>query len=1106
MKRTFGILLALAAAVLPVGTAAAAPAAAWSITAEPFPTNFAPGSAYDKVEAGPAYQIQAFNVGGAPTNGVFTITDPLPGSLAPVAGFPAAGFYGPPTESALAFKMNCTTSGRTVTCSSDGVHQVGPGEAATVEVPVEVAPAAPPVLVDRATVSGGGAVLSKTAFAPTTISSEPAAFGFTEGEGGLFGLATDAEGSASVQAGSHPYQLTVAAANFPTDSNSPGFANLLAAGGGIRDVVATLPHGEVINPGATPVLCTESELTSIAGCPLASQIGTIALTLSVGKGLGEEPAMRPLYLMVPPPGSPASLGFEVVSGTYVHLLGSVSSDGTYTLSAHSNDILAKVAIAGVRTTLWGDPSDESHDAQRGTCIYATRSQATCPVARLNRAFVTLPSACQGPLVTELAVDSWLQPGAFVRRSYESTDPEGNPVGIGGCGALQFQPTIQARPTTTVTDSASGLDFDLHQLQNEKFGELATANLRDARVTLPAGMALNPAAGNGLAACTPAQIGLTTATGQSPIRFREEAQSCPNAAKIGTAEVTTPLLKEPSDGGAERAPRVLQGSVYLAKPFDNPFDSLLAIYLAVEDPQTGIIAKLAGKVEADPGDGQLTTTFSENPQLPLEDVKLHLFGGDRASLTTPLTCGTKTTTSVLTPWSSPQAADATPSDSFDTSTAPGGGSCPATESQAPDHPDFVAGTATPTAGTYSPFILKLSRGDGSQRLSAIDTTLPEGVLGRLAGIPYCPESSIARGQSLNQPNRGAIEQQSPSCPAASQVGTVTVGAGSGESPLFVQGRVYLAGPYKAAPLSLVIMTPAIAGPFDLGDVVTRVALEVEPFSAQIHAVSDPLPTILQGIPLDVRSIALDMDRAGFTLNPTSCEPMAVTGSAISPAGNSAGLASRFQVGGCRSLGFRPKVEISLKGATKRSGHPALKAVVTYPKKGAYANIARAQVGLPHSEFLDQGNIGTVCTQAQLKAAACPKKSIYGKAKAWTPLLEKPLEGPVYLGVGFGHKLPDLVADLNGQVRILLHGKVDTTSHKGIRNTFETVPDAPVSRFVLELKGGPKFGLLENSENICRRAQHASAVFVAQNGIRKHLTPRIANSCRAKKKKAHKRRRH
>jgi hypothetical protein len=447
-----------------------------------------------------------------------------------------------------------------------------------------------------------------------------------------------------------------------------------------------------------------------------------------------------------------------------------------------------------------------------------------------------------------------------------------------------------------------------------------------------------------------------------------------------------------------------------------------------------------------------------------------------------------------PWSAPQSGqDATPQARFNVTSGPGGSACASSEAGLRNAPAFEAGTTVPLAGTYSPFVLKISRENGSQRIRSLDTTLPEGLVGKLAGIPYCPEAAIAASGSKS----GTAERANPSCPLASEVGVVNVGAGSG-APFYVQGHAYLAGPYKGAPLSLEIVTPAVAGPFDLGTVAVRTALYVDQFTAQIHAVSDPIPSILAGIPLDVRSIALNMNRPQFTLNPTSCNAMKLLGATTSTLNQTAALQSRFQVGGCKGLDFKPKLKLSLKGATRRSGHPALKAVVTYPKKGSYANIARAQVGLPHSEFLDQGNLDKVCKQADLRAGTCPKTSIYGKAKAWTPLLDKPLQGPVYLGVGFGYKLPALVADLNGQVRILLKGKVDTTKHEGIRNTFEAVPDAPVSRFVLEMKGGKKYGLLVNSENICRKPQQASALFNAQNGDSLHMQPKIANSCKNKKK--------
>ncbi|MGE0504764.1 MAG: hypothetical protein AB7P38_05105 [Solirubrobacterales bacterium] len=548
---------------------------------------------------------------------------------------------------------------------------------------------------------------------------------------------------------------------------------------------------------------------------------------------------------------------------------------------------------------------------------------------------------------------------------------------------------------------------------------------------------------------------------------------------------TPLLDVP-----------IEGAFYLAAPHENRFNSLLALYIVARVPDRGILVKQEGEVHADPVTGQLTTTFDRLPPIPYSSFEVKLREGPRAPLITPQTCGSFTTDIRLYSFSAPgtQVLKTAP---FTISSGASGGGCASSEGELPNRPQFEAGTTTPLGGTYSPFVFKLSRADGTQRFSGVEAKLPPGLTGKLAGIPYCSEAQIAAASARSAEGAGAQELSAPSCPDASQVGIVNVGAGAGSSPYYVQGKIYLAGPYKGAPLSLAIITPAIAGPFDLGTVVVRTALYVDPFTADIRAVSDPLPTILSGIPLDVRSVSLQMNRSNFVLNPTNCEAMSVGGSVTTTAGQSASLSNRFKVGGCRDLPFKPKISIMVKGATRRAGHPALKAVVTFPK-GTSANIARAQVGLPHSEFLDQGSIKTVCKQADLRAGTCPKKSIYGKAKAWTPLLDKPLEGPVYLGVGFGHKLPDLVADLNGQVRILAHGKVDTTKHEGLRNTFEAVPDAPVSRFVLEMQGGRKKGLLENSTNICKGTHKAEVRFTAHSGkVLSFKTP-LKNSCHKKKK--------
>jgi hypothetical protein len=706
--------------------------------------------------------------------------------------------------------------------------------------------------------------------------------------------------------------------------------------------------------------------------------------------------------------------------------------------------------------------------------------------------LTMPGSCRPSLGAAAVADSWEEPGRQVSTSAEMTDPLGNPTGTDGCGQLEFEPGFEAKPTTNLSDSPSGLGVNIHLPQTNEFETLATASLKDIRITFPPGLVVNPSGGNGLGACSSAEIGLATPSGQTPIRFSATPPACPDAAKIGTVEATSPALDQP-----------VAGALFVAKPFDNPFNSLLATYVTINDPQRGIVAKLAGKVAADSVTGQLTTTFSENPELPIEDIKVNLFNGPRATLMTPLACGSHATMAEITPWSTPEGATVDRGDAFETTVAAAGaGPCPTSEAAAPHRPSFSAGTIAPKAGAYSPFALKLSREDGTQRLTGIEARLPEGLTGKLAGISYCSEAQIAAAKSREAPGLGAVEQASPSCPLASQVGTVQVGAGAGITPFYAQGRVYLAGPYKGAQLSLVVIAPAVAGPFDLGAVVSRAAVYIDPETTEARAVSDPLPTILQGIPADIRSVALQLNRPNFFLNPTSCDPMTLLGTAISATGQSAALQERFQVGGCNKLKFAPRIAISLKGGTKRTKHPALKAVVTYPRKGAYANTAKAQVTLPHSEFLDQAHIGTICTRVQFAARQCPKASVYGFARAFTPLLDKPLKGPVYLRSS-SHELPDLVLALRGQVDAVTVGRVDTGKGGGIRNTFEAVPDVPLSKVVLEMQGGNK-GLFVNSEDICKKPQRAISSFTAQNGKVQNTRPLIANSCKKAKTKKHRRR--
>jgi uncharacterized repeat protein (TIGR01451 family) len=1076
--------LALALALAVPASATAAPASpAWSIQSIAAPTNFTPGD-----ESGDAgYMVFVTNNGGAETDrSPVTITDTLPAGLA-VSKVEVVSTRAPFNIGAPPACETQTSGGvSTVTCVVTEALaplyeplRLETGQSLLMRVFVKVPPGAAGTLVNEVGVEGGGAQPQSAQFS-NEASAASAAAGFEYFQTKL----TGADGEAARAADSHPYNYTTsyAANTVPAPAGAP--ARLIPAGGDLKEIEVALPPGLAANPTAIE-RCTAQQFMAVHRgnskllvnvfpneCPPGSAVGLVSVQQDEGEsgnGLG------PIYNLVPPKGMPAQLGFEV-GGQPIYINTKLRSDGDYGVTAYLHNLTEAQRVTAARITIWGTPWDPNHDTQRAQC---SELEGTCPVVGTVRPFMRLPSSCENPLLTTMSFDTWLHPGAFV--SEGST--EAAPV---GCNQPPFTPTIEAKPSTNVADAPAGLHVNVHlpQKANEDPAGLAEADLKDATVTLPPGLSVNPSSADGLAACSLAQIGYQGVKEGKP-SFSTEPADCPDASKIGTVEIEAPAVDHP-----------LPGSIFLAKQSENPFNSLLALYIAVNDPITGVVIKLPGKVETNPVTGQITNVFEQNPQLPFEDLKVDLFKGARAPLRTPQTCGESatvpdfTTSTSLVPWTAPEGATAHPTDSFAMTQAPSGGPCAATKAQLPHAPFFEAGPANPIAGAYSPFLLRLKREDGSQELKGLNVTLPPGLIARLAGTTECSAAGVAQAQSRNQPGQGALEQTSPSCPASSQLGSVTVGAGAGPSPFYAQGKAYLTGPYKGTSLSMLIVTPAVAGPFDLGSVAVRAALNVDPETTKVTVVSDPIPTILQGIPLDVRSIAVKVDRPDFTLNPTSCEAMAISGEAITTQNQIAPLTNRFQVGGCSNLGFKPKLALKLKGGTKRGDHPALTATVTYPKNGAYSNIARAQVALPHSEFLDTTHIKTICTRVQFAANACPKAAIYGFARAITPLLDKPLEGPVYLRSS-SNPLPDVVADLNGQIHVILAGRVDSVKG-GTRTSFEAVPDAPVTKFTLSLPAGKK-GLLQNSTDICEGTHKATADFTAHNGKTLRLKPELQAKC-------------
>ncbi len=819
--------------------------------------------------------------------------------------------------------------------------------------------------------------------------------------------------------------------------------------GSLKTVVVETPLGLIGNPREFAT-CTSAELAKSA-CPSGSQVGTFTLH-AVGFPF---PLKSGLYNMVPSRGEPARFGTPVLGGSALVYFDASVRPTDHGINITSSNISELLPIGATELKFWGVPGDSSHESERGG-----------PAGVPPQTFLSMPTNCERPMVSRLLATSWQEPARVIVKEYRGPQ-------LKGCEGLEFKPGLSVRPENQEAATPSGYQIELTQELQEKQGTLVSSHLKDATVALPEGVAINPSAASGLSGCTDAQFALGF----------EGAPTCPSSSKIGTVAIETPLLKEP-----------LTGAIYQAAQNDNPFHSLLAIYMSPESERYGVRIKLAGKVETDPSTGKLTVKFDNNPQQPFSKLTMKLDGGPRAVLVNPPTCGTKTTSWSMTPWARPSQAVSGTS-TFTIDSGPGGGTCPAAGPGAGFAPQFEAGSENPTAGAQTPFNLRLTREDGQQPFGRLDATLPAGLLAKLGGVPYCQEGDLNRIYG----NLGAAagEIANPACPAASQVGEVTVGAGAGSNPFYLKtGKVYLGGPYKGAPLSLAFVVPVAAGPLDLGNVTIRAAVELNPANAQVSVKSDPLPTMLDGIPLNIRDLRVNINRSEFMTNPTDCSASNVDAMVFSSFGDAAGRSERYQVGSCGSLGFSPPLKLQLNGGTGRGAYEGLRAVLQPPP--GQANIGRVAVRTPHALFLAQEHIHKVCTRVEFAASECPKDSIYGYAVAWSPLLGYRLQGNVYLRSS-SHKLPDLVADLRGPswqpIRIELDGRIDSVKGQ-MRTTFDVVPDAPVSYFRLQLKAG-KRALLVNSTDVCTGKLRAAARIDDHNGRKEELRPLMRNPrCNAK----------
>jgi hypothetical protein len=779
--------------------------------------------------------------------------------------------------------------------------------------------------------------------------------------------------------------------------------------------------------------------------------------------------------MAPPASAPARFGFNVV-GQVIYLDGDVRSGSDFGITIGSYNIPIALPLVGVKVTFWGVPSDSGHDFQRCKRELSVGVEGYAPVpACANeagesdphadpespKAFLTLPVSCAAPgegLKTNLAVDSWREPGVWFERDLFNHLPPGYPLdlgewgerqGITGCDVVPFHPSISVQPTNSQADTPTGLNIDIALPQEGLLSAegIATADVRDAVLTLPAGESVSPSAADGLGGCSLAQIGLNTAN----------PANCPDSSKLGTVEIETPLLDDP-----------LKGAIFLGQPECGPCTvpddlagRMVKLYIVVEGH--GVVLKLAGRVELDPQTGRITTTFDNNPQLPFDHLKLNFKAGPRSPLVNPPTCGRFSTSARFTPWSGNPPVGA--SASFQITSGPEGKPCPGVPQAFA--PTFAAGTTNNQAGAFSPFSLSFGRSDGEQQLGGITLKLPPGLLGRLSAVSLCPEPQASHG----------------TCPATSEIGALIVGAGAGANPFYVSGgRVFLTGPYEGGPFGLSVVVPAVAGPFNLGTVVVRGSIKLDPVTTALTITTDPLPTILDGIPLDLRVVNVNVANPGFIFNPTNCNPLSLTGTLTGGAGGSESVSNGFQVTNCGRLGFAPRFTVSTPGKTSRAKGAGLAAKIVYPN-GAQANIAKVKVNLPKQLPSRLTTLQKACADSVFNQnpANCPAGSKIGFAKAITPVLPEALTGPAYFVSHGGEAFPDLVVALKGYG--VSFDLIGTTfiSKAGITSTsFKQVPDVPIGSFELTLPQGPNSALAANG-NLCTSKLTMPTEFTAQNGV-------------------------
>jgi hypothetical protein len=1059
-------------------------------------TELSPGVPSAPPTADGEIYVTAENLGDANVSGVtekVRFKDVLPKGLkvVGVAGSKPSKGLGYAIREAIPCAVEEVGEVTSVTCTSNG--ELAPYDQLEMRVGVDVEVSAPDVLQNRASISGGGAQpVSVTR--PVTVSEAPVPYGIERYE-----MALEEEGGApSVQAGVHPFQMTTTVDfNQLRDLTPLGLHEVASPSetGAIvstpaltKDVNVKLPPGLIGNPTPIPQ-CSTTQFFQVNvngdaednACPPDSAVGVAVITINEPVTIRTATNALPIFNLEPRPGEPARFGFYfVVGNTPVFIDTAVRTGSDYGVTAEVSNITQLTSVIASDVTFWGVPGDSRHDKQRGWgCLDEARNlnphQPCTPAGQEHPApFLDLPTSCRAPLMSSVEADSWDRPGAF-QSVTEALRPES---ALSGCNRLQFSPEIKVAPDGQEASKPTGLTVDVHVPQevNENAAGYASSNVKKIKVAFPKGVVLNPAAADGLQACSEEQVGLLPGRGeQEEMLFTPTLPQafCPDASKIGTVDIASPLLP---------AGQHVKGSLYLATPSPNgedgknPFGSLVAMYIVASDPISGTLVKLPGTVALDPNTGQITATFDNNPQLAFEDAEIHLFGGERAPLATPSHCGLYTTNATFTPWSgTPPVAS---SSSFEVKSGPNGTPCPG--GSLPFSPVLQGGSTNINAGSFSPLTTTISREDGSQDIQSVRLRFPPGLSGILTGVKLCDEADANTG----------------TCGQESLIGHTIVSVGLGGDPFSVTGgQVFLTEGYRGAPFGLSIVNPAKAGPFDLGKVIVRAKVEVDPHTAALTVTTDEsgshaIPHILDGIPLQIKHVNVTIDRPGFTFNPTNCNPTAITGTIGSDEGGSAPVGVPFQVTNCAAMKFAPKFSVSTSGKNSKAGGASLTVKLSEPSEpqGSQANIARVKVELPKQLPSRLTTLQKACTAAQFAAnpAGCPVASIIGHAIVHTPLLPVPLEGPAYFVSNGGEAFPNLIMVLQGYgVRVDLVGDTFISKAGITSSTFKTIPDVPFRTFELTLPQGPNSALATNvpakaNYSLCGQRLVMPSEFVAQSG--------------------------